>query len=149
MTAAAIQRALADISAEADPSLKHLWLASLVTALFRERGKKLLAAALLGEIETDWTEVRRLAQDSAYLNWPTSRNWFMSKPKFSKSGVPTIPMNEPMRWEDWLRGRRVRRETGARVAPLTIRRPSSSSDRRLRKLFRGERGLPFKKTEDL
>ncbi len=73
----------------------------------------------------------------------------MNKPKLSKSGVPTIPMNEPMSWEDWLKGRRARRETGSRVAPETIRRPSSSSDKRLRKLFQGERGLPFKKTEDL
>lgn len=73
----------------------------------------------------------------------------MNKPKLSKSGVPTIPMNEPMRWEDWLKGRRARRETGNRVAPEIIRRPSSSKDKRLRKLFKGERGLPFKKTEEL
>ena len=58
-------------------------------------------------------------------------------------------MNEPMSWEDWLKGRRARRETGNRVAPEIIRRPSSSSDKRLRKLFGGERGLPFRKTEDL
>lgn len=73
----------------------------------------------------------------------------MNKPKLSKSGVPTIPMNEPISWEDWLKGRRARRETGNRVAPNTIRRPTSSSDKRLRKLFNGERGLPFKKTEEL
>ena len=73
----------------------------------------------------------------------------MNKRKLSKSGVPTIPMNEPMSWEDWLKGRRARRETGNRVAPEIIRRPTSSSDRRLRKLFNGERGLPFKKTEEL
>jgi len=30
-----------------------------------------------------------------------------------------------------------------------IRRPSSSSDERLRHIFQGERGLPFKKTEEL
>ena len=60
-----------------------------------------------------------------------------------------IPMNEPMRWEDWLKGRRARRETGIKVAPGVIRRSSSSSDRRLRKLYNGERGLPFTKTEDL
>jgi hypothetical protein len=57
----------------------------------------------------------------------------MNKPKLSRSGVPTIPINEPISWEDWLKGRR----------------PSSSSDRRLRKLFNSERGLPFKKTEEL
>ena len=73
----------------------------------------------------------------------------MNTPKLSKSGIPAIPMNEQMSWEDWLAGRRARRETGNRVAPEIIRRPSSSSDRRLRKLFDGERGLPFKKTEEL
>ena len=51
--------------------------------------------------------------------------------------------------EDWLKGRRARRETGNKVAPEIIRRPSSSSDRRLRKLYNGERGLPFKRTEEL
>jgi hypothetical protein len=73
----------------------------------------------------------------------------MNKPKLSKSGVPTIPMDEPMSYEDWLKGRRARRETGKRVAPEMIRRESSSSDKRLRELFNGERGLPFKKTEEL
>ena len=73
----------------------------------------------------------------------------MNKPKLSRSGVPVIPMNEVMSWEDWLQGRRARRETGNKVAPEIIRRPSSSSDRRLRKLFHGERGLPFKRTEEL
>jgi len=73
----------------------------------------------------------------------------MNKPELSKSGVPTIPMNEPIRWEDWLAGRSARRETGNRVAPGVIRRPSSSNDRRLRELFAGERGLPFNKTTDL
>ena len=54
-----------------------------------------------------------------------------------------------MSWEDWRKGRRARRETGNKVAPEIIRRASSSSDRRLRKLFNGERGLPFKRTEEL
>jgi hypothetical protein len=73
----------------------------------------------------------------------------MKKPKLSRSGVPTIPMNEAMSWEDWLKGRRARRETGMRVAPEMIRRPASSSDKRLRRLYDGERGLPFKKAEEL
>ncbi len=73
----------------------------------------------------------------------------MNKLKLSKSGVPMIPMNEPMRWEDWLKGRRVRRETGNRVAPPIIRRTSSSSDRRLHRLYGNERGLPFKETREL
>ena len=73
----------------------------------------------------------------------------MKKRMLSKSGVPPIPMNEAMSWEDWLQGRRTRRQTGLRVAAEVIRRRSSSSDKRLRRLFDGERGLPFKKTEEL
>ena len=67
----------------------------------------------------------------------------------SENKVPIIPRGRPISWEDWLKGRRARRETGNRVAPEILRRPSSSSDKRLRKLFNGERGLPFKKTEEL
>jgi hypothetical protein len=37
-----IQSALADISAEIDPTLKHLKMASLVSAIFRERGIELV-----------------------------------------------------------------------------------------------------------
>ena len=31
--------------------------------------RKLIAAALQGEVETDWPEVRRLAESNAYQNW--------------------------------------------------------------------------------
>jgi hypothetical protein len=67
----------------------------------------------------------------------------------SESTVPTIPKGRPIRWEDWLAGRRARREAGNRVAPEVIRRSSSSSDRRLRALYNSQRGLPFKKTAEL
>ena len=58
-------------------------------------------------------------------------------------------MNEVMSWEDWLKGRRWRRELGNRVAPEVIQRSRSSGDRRLRKQFKGRRGLPFTPTERL
>lgn len=67
----------------------------------------------------------------------------------SESEVPTWRMSEPLSWEDWLKGRRYRRELGNRVAPGIIRRKSSSSDKRLRALFNGERGLPFTPTDKL
>jgi hypothetical protein len=67
----------------------------------------------------------------------------------SENPVPIIPKGRPVCWEDWLAGRRARRNTGNRVAPEIIRRPGSSSDKRLRQLFQGARGLPFKKTEEL
>jgi hypothetical protein len=67
----------------------------------------------------------------------------------SKSKVPTIPLEGAISYEDWLKGRRFRREISKRVSPGIIRRETSSSDRRLRKLFDGERGLPFTPTEKL
>jgi hypothetical protein len=67
----------------------------------------------------------------------------------SKSKVPCIPIEGSISWEDWLKGRRFRREMGNLVAPGVIRRQSSSKDRRLKKLFKGERGLPFTPTEKL
>jgi hypothetical protein len=54
-----------------------------------------------------------------------------------------------MSYADWLKGRLYRRELGNRVAPGVIRRDASSKDRKLRKLFGGERGLPFTPTEKL
>ena len=67
----------------------------------------------------------------------------------SRPKAPSIPIDRPISWEDWLRGRRARRETSKQVAPGVLRRQRSSSDRRLRKLFKGHRGLPFTPTEKL
>lgn len=58
-------------------------------------------------------------------------------------------MHETMSWEDWMAGRRARRETGLKVAPEIIRRSAGSKDHRLHKLFRGQRGLPFTPTDQL
>jgi hypothetical protein len=67
----------------------------------------------------------------------------------SESKVPVIPLEGSISYEDWLKGRRFRRELSKRVAPGIIRRESSSSDKRLRALFNGERGLPFTPTDKL
>jgi hypothetical protein len=67
----------------------------------------------------------------------------------SESKVPIIPLEGSISYEDWLKGRRFRRELSERVAPGVIRRKSSSSDKRLRALFGGERGLPFTPTDKL
>ena len=67
----------------------------------------------------------------------------------SKSKDPCIPKECVMRFEDWLAGRKARRESGNLVAPEVIRRQASSSDRRLKKHFNGELGLPFPPTESL
>jgi hypothetical protein len=73
----------------------------------------------------------------------------MKWPMNLKPQAPSIPIDHPISWEDWLRGRRARRETSKLLAPGIIRRESSSKDRRLKKLFKGERGLPFTPTEKL
>ena len=52
MTSDEIQRALADISAETDPTLK------------------LIAVALCGQVELDWQEARRLAERPEYSILP-------------------------------------------------------------------------------
>lgn len=65
----------------------------------------------------------------------------------SNSKIPCIPINGAISYEDWLKGRRARRELGNRVAPEILRRESSSKNRRLKELFNGERGLPFTPTE--
>lgn len=67
----------------------------------------------------------------------------------SESIIPSIRRDRVLSWEDWLKGRHARRELGNRVAPEIIRRTESSSDRRLRALFDGERGLPFTPTDTL
>lgn len=66
-----------------------------------------------------------------------------------KLKVPSIPIEGSISYKDWLKGRRFRRELSKLVAPGVIRRKSSSSDRRLRKLFKRERGLPFTPIEKL
>lgn len=65
------------------------------------------------------------------------------------SKVPSIPIEGTLSYEAWLQGRRYRREISKQVAPGIIRRRRSSSDRRLKRLFKGERGLPFRPTEEL
>jgi hypothetical protein len=65
------------------------------------------------------------------------------------SKIPCLPIEGVLSYEEWLKGRRFRRESGEQVVPGMIRRKSSSSDKRLKKLFKGERGLPFTPTEKL
>jgi hypothetical protein len=67
----------------------------------------------------------------------------------SKSKAPSIPIDRPISWEDWLAGRKARREISERLVPQGSQRPNSSADRRLRRKFNGKRGLPFTKTEAL
>jgi hypothetical protein len=73
----------------------------------------------------------------------------MRSPMNLRLKVPSIPTEGSISYEDWLKGRRYRRELSKLVAPEIIRRKSSSSDRRLKKLFNGERGVPFTPTERL
>lgn len=49
---------------------------------------KLLAAALLGEVEVDWPEVRRLAETTAYANWPAVKALINEQAKTLQIGSP-------------------------------------------------------------
>jgi hypothetical protein len=73
----------------------------------------------------------------------------MKSPLSSKFKAPLVPIERSISYEDWLKGRRFRREVSKFISPGVIRRKSSSSDKRLKKLFKGERGLPFTPTEKL
>ncbi len=66
-----------------------------------------------------------------------------------KLKVPSIPIEGSISYKDWLKGRRFRRELCQLVVPGVIQRKTSSSDRRLKKLFKGQRGLPFTPTDKL
>jgi hypothetical protein len=56
-----------------------------------------------------------------------------------------IPPERRFTWEQWQAGRAERRRLGNLVAPAVIRRKESSSDKRLRETFDGERGPDFNK----
>ncbi|MBM3881268.1 MAG: hypothetical protein FJ387_16345 [Verrucomicrobia bacterium] len=56
-----------------------------------ECAKKLLAAALLGESETDWAEVERLANDRAYKNWIDVRKLVNEQAQTLQIGSPYHP----------------------------------------------------------
>jgi hypothetical protein len=52
-------------------------------------------------------------------------------------------MNQPkiaLTWEEWAEARKARRLTSDKIRRGSIRRKSSSSDKRLRATFKGERG---------
>jgi hypothetical protein len=61
----------------------------------------------------------------------------------SKSKTRSVKVKQTVTWEDWVTGREARRILSRRLAGGSTRRESSSSDRRLRKLFNGKRGPSF------
>ena len=71
MSADEISAALADISAERDPTLKHLKLASLVSAVFRERGIELVVVG--GSAIEFYTEGAYVSGDVDMCLVPPSR----------------------------------------------------------------------------
>ena len=71
MTSAQIQSALADITVESDPTLKHLKMASLVSAIFRERGVELVVVG--GSAIEFYTEGAYVSGDLDLCLIPPSR----------------------------------------------------------------------------
>jgi hypothetical protein len=66
-----------------------------------------------------------------------------------KCKVRSIPIGKTISWEDWLAGRKARRQTSRLIEPRPIRRQKSSSDTRLKKLYSGKRGPSFTPTTGL
>ena len=46
-------------------------------------------------------------------------------------------------WDEWQQSRAARRAAADKIGPAIVRRKESSSDRRLRPAFKGERGPDF------
>ena len=47
------------------------------------------------------------------------------------------------KWEEWQQSRAARRNVAERIGPTITRRRESSSDKRLRSAFKGQRGPDF------
>jgi hypothetical protein len=56
---------------------------------------------------------------------------------------PPLDLKTNWTWEEWLASRKARRQAADRISPRSVRRRESSSDRRLRAAFKGERGPDF------
>jgi len=59
------------------------------------------------------------------------------------SGNKRQPPKVSWEWQEWLDSRAARRAVAQKVGKPISRRTSSSSDKKLRSLFRGERGPDF------
>jgi len=46
-------------------------------------------------------------------------------------------------WEEWLESRNARRRISEKIGPPVSRRSASATDKKLRRLFNGERGPDF------
>ncbi|HEY5911670.1 MAG TPA: hypothetical protein VJA21_13805 [Verrucomicrobiae bacterium] len=149
MDAATIKSALADVSTEKDQTVKSLKLASLCSALWSGHGVDLVVVG--GSAIELLTEGAYASGDLdlCHVMLRSAGPWQDKLPMNSGSKVPSIPIEGSLSYVAWLQGRRYRREISKQVAPGVIRRRRSSSDRRLRRLFKGERGMPFTPTEKL
>ena len=58
------------------------------------------------------------------------------------------PVMTQWTWEEWQAGRQARREASLRVGKPVCRRQESSSDRRLRAAFGGQRAPGWKSTKE-
>ncbi len=60
-----------------------------------------------------------------------------------KSGNSDKQPKVSWEWQEWLDSRAARRAVSKKIGPPVSRRKTSSSDKRLRSLFKGERGPEF------
>jgi len=57
--------------------------------------------------------------------------------------ISTSKIKTDWTWEEWRQSRAARRAVAERIGPAVIRRRESSSDRRFRNAFQGQRGPAF------
>lgn len=60
---------------------------------------------------------------------------------------PATPLKTRWTWLEWQESRAARRAVADRVGPPIVRREQSSSDRRLRNAFDGNRGPAFRSAD--
>ncbi|MDA0991635.1 MAG: hypothetical protein O3A51_12905 [Verrucomicrobia bacterium] len=56
----------------------------------------------------------------------------------------TTDLKTAWTWEAWQQSRQARRAVTDRITPASVRRTTSSSDKRLRAAFNGQRGPDFR-----
>jgi len=111
--------------------------------------RELLIVALGGAVQMTGAKSKRLAESRDYNVFDEVQRLVREVTVNSKCPVPTIPLDKPMAWEDWLAGRSTAgNEPG--VAPTGSQRPRSSGrPPPCVNSSNGQRGLPFYRIKEL
>jgi hypothetical protein len=97
---------------------------------------QLADVALSGATKLDRHETRRLARLPEYDILPQLEQFWLARFVVnSKLKIPSIPIGQPISWEDWLRGRKFRREINLRLVPNGSQRTEKLQRPTLKKNF--------------